>query len=215
MTLPPLYPILDTQLLDRLRCPLEMAAEAMLRGGAGILQLRHKGHFSRRLFEQAERIATLCARYQALFVIDDRADIARLLGAGVHLGQQDLPPRLARRLVGPETIIGFSTHNEGQLRAAADEPIDYLALGPVFETSSKEKPDPVVGLERLRAWRGLTDRPLVAIGGITRANVAAVLEAGANSVAVIRDLVPDPCDPESLRKRMEEWQRLVKTHPRA
>jgi thiamine-phosphate pyrophosphorylase len=211
MTLPPLYPILDTQLLERCGCPLEAAAEAMLWGGARILQLRHKEHFSRRVFEQAERIAGLCARYQALFVIDDRADIARLLGAGLHLGQEDLPPRLARRVVGPEAIIGFSTHNEEQLRAAAGEPVDYLALGPIFETSSKERPDPVVGLERLRAWRGLTERPLVAIGGITRANAAAVLAAGADSVAVIRDLVPDPCNPESLRRRMEEWQRLVKT----
>lgn len=215
MTLPPLYPILDTTLLERFRCPLEAAAEAMLRGGAAILQLRHKGQFSRRLYEQAERIAALCARHRALLIIDDRADIARLLGAGVHLGQEDLPPRLARRVVGPEAVIGFSTHNEEQLRAAAAEPVDYLALGPIFGTSSKESPDPMVGLERLRAWRSLTDRPLVAIGGITRANVAAVLASGADSVAVIRDLVPDSCNPESLRERMEEWQRLVKRPPRA
>ena len=164
---------------------------------------------------QAERIAALCARYQALFIIDDRADIARLLGAGVHLGQEDLPPRLARRIVGPEAVIGFSTHNAEQLEAAAEEPVDYLALGPIFETSSKERPDPVVGLERLRAWRRLTERPLVAIGGITRANAPAVLAAGADSVAVIGDLLADPCSPERLRERMEQWQRLVKRQRRA
>jgi len=215
MRLPPLYPILDTHRLERCGCPLEAAAEAMLWGGAAILQLRHKGHFSRRLFEQTERIAALCARYQALFIVDDRADVARLVGAGVHLGQEDLPPRLARRIVGPEAVIGFSTHNAEQLIAAAEEPVDYLALGPIFETGSKERPDPVVGLERLRAWRRLTTRPLVAIGGITRANAPAVLAAGADSVAVIGDLIADPCSPERLRERMEEWQRLVRRQRRA
>jgi thiamine-phosphate pyrophosphorylase len=211
MTLPRLYPILDTELIARRGCPLEQAAEAMLQGGAAILQLRHKAHYSRRVFEQAERIAELCRRRGVLLIVDDRADIAKLLGAGLHLGQDDLPPRLARKILGPEAVIGFSTHNAQQLAAAANEPADYLALGPIFETSSKEKPDPVVGLERLRAWRPLASRPLVAIGGITRASALAVLEAGADSVAVISDLVPEPCTPEALRQRMEEWQQLVKT----
>ncbi len=210
MILPRLYPILDTELIERRGCPLEAAAEAMLEGGAAILQLRHKGHFTRRLFEQAERIAELCRRSGALFLVDDRADIARLLGAGVHLGQDDLPPRLARKILGPEAVIGYSTHNAEQLEAAAAEPADYLALGPIFETSSKQKPDPVVGLERLRAWRPLTGRPLVAIGGITRSNAPAVLEAGADSVAVISDLVPELCTARGLRERMEQWQQLVK-----
>lgn len=210
MTLPRLYPILDTALIERRGCPLEAAAEAMLQGGAAILQLRHKGPFTRSLFEQAERIAELCRRAGALFIVDDRADIARLVGAGVHLGQDDLPPRLARKILGPEAVVGFSTHNAEQLEAAAAEPADYLALGPIFETSSKEKPDPVVGLERLRAWRPLTGRPLVAIGGITRWNALAVLEAGADAVAVISDLVPEPCTARALRERMEQWQQLVK-----
>lgn len=210
MILPRLYPILDTELVERRSCPLEAAAEAMLEGGAAILQLRHKGDFSRRVFEQAERIAELCRRQGALFIVDDRADIAKLLGAGVHLGQDDLPPRLARMILGPQAVIGFSTHNAEQLEAAAAEPADYLALGPIFETTSKQKPDPVVGLERLRAWRPLTRRPLVAIGGITRANALAVLEAGADSVAVISDLLPEPCTPETLRQRMEQWQQLVR-----
>jgi len=215
MTLPRLYPILDTELIERRGCRLEAAAEAMLEGGAAILQLRHKGHFSRRIFEQAERIAELCRRAGALFIVDDRADIARLLGAGVHLGQEDLAPQLARKILGPEAVIGYSTHNAEQLEAAATEPVDYVALGPIFETSSKQKPDPVVGLEQLAAWRPLTRRPLVAIGGITRANALAVLEAGADSVAVISDLVPEPCTAEGLRQRMEQWQQLVKKHPAA
>jgi thiamine-phosphate pyrophosphorylase len=212
MTLPPLYPILDTELLDRRSCPLETAAEAMLEGGAAILQIRHKGHFSRRRFEEAERVAALCRRFGAIVIVDDRADIARLLEAGLHLGQEDLPPRLARKVLGPEALVGFSTHNAEQLRAAAAEPADYLALGPIFETGSKRNPDPVVGLERLREWRPLTPRPLVAIGGITRANAIAVLQAGADSVAVIGDLLPESCTRDTLRQRMEEWQQLVKTH---
>lgn len=209
MKLPPLYPILDAESLARLSCPLEVAAEAMLEGGARILQLRHKGHFSRMVFEQAERIAELCRSAGAIWIVDDRADIARLLDAGVHLGQDDLPPKLARRIMGSGATIGFSTHNAEQLRAAADEPADYLAIGPIFQTPSKRKPDPVVGIERLSQWRPLTPRPLVAIGGITRENAASVLAAGADSVAVISDLLPEVCTRESIRQRMDEWQQLV------
>jgi thiamine-phosphate pyrophosphorylase len=155
-------------------------------------------------------VAELCWEAGALFVIDDRADIALLLNAGVHVGQQDLPPSDVRRLIGPDRILGFSTHNEAQLRAAADEPADYLALGPIFETGSKQKPDPVVGLEELRRLRPLDRRPLAAIGGITRENARAVLEAGADSVAVIGDLLPPELSYESIRARMEEWQRIVR-----
>lgn len=209
MKLPPLYPILDAESLARLSCPLEVAAEAMLEGGARILQLRHKGHFSRMVFEQAERIAELCRSAGAIWIVDDRADIAKLLDAGVHLGQDDLPPKLARRIMGSGATIGFSTHNAEQLRAAADEPADYLAIGPIFQTPSKRKPDPVVGIERLSQWRPLTPRPLVAIGGITRENAASVLAAGADSVAVISDLLPEVCTRESIRQRMDEWQQLV------
>lgn len=209
MKLPPLYPILDAESLARLSCPLEVAAEAMLEGGARILQLRHKGHFSRMVFEQAERIAELCRSAGAIWIVDDRADIAKLLNAGVHLGQDDLPPKLARRIMGSGATIGFSTHNAEQLRAAADEPADYLAIGPIFQTPSKRKPDPVVGIERLSQWRPLTPRPLVAIGGITRENAASVLAAGADSVAVISDLLPEVCTRESIRQRMDEWQQLV------
>lgn len=210
MTLPPLYPILDTEILARRGCTVETAVRAMIEGGVRILQFRHKGHYSRSAFEEAERAAELCRKAGALFVVDDRADIAMLLDAGLHVGQDDLPPGDTRKLLGPSRILGFSTHNEAQLLAAAGEAVDYVALGPIFGTRSKEKPDPVVGLLELRRLRALTDRPLVAIGGITRENALAVLGAGADSVAVISDLLPDTCTCETLRARMEEWQQLVK-----
>jgi thiamine-phosphate pyrophosphorylase len=113
-------------------------------------------------------------------------------------------------LVGPGRLLGFSTHNEMQLRAAAAEPADYIAVGPIFGTTSKERPDPVVGVEELRRLRALETRSLVAIGGITRENALAVLEAGADSVAVIGDLLPAECNFESMHERMEQWQKLVK-----
>lgn len=210
MTLPPLYAILDTDTLSRRSCSVVKAALGMLEGGARVLQFRHKGHFSRRVYEEAEQAGNLCRQFGALWIVDDRADMARLLGAGLHLGQDDLPPAMARRVVGNEAIIGFSTHNAGQLRAAAAEPVDYLALGPIFATASKENPDPVVGVERLRGWRDLTERPLVAIGGITRGNAVSVLEAGADSLAVIGDLLPEQCTQESVRERVKEWLRLLR-----
>lgn len=205
-----MYPILDTGTLAQRSCDAITAAEAMLAGGARILQFRHKGHYSRQVFGEAEKVAELCRRAGALFVIDDRADVAMLLDAGLHVGQDDLPPRDARRLVGPGRLLGFSTHNEAQLRAAAAEPVDYIAVGPIFGTSSKEKPDPVVGVEELRRLRALETRPLVAIGGITRENALAVLATGVDSVAVIGDLLPAECNFESMRTRMEQWQNLVK-----
>jgi thiamine-phosphate pyrophosphorylase len=209
MRLPRLYPILDTGTLARLACPVAEAAAAMLAAGARLLQFRHKGHFSRAVFEQAEQVGALCRQAGAQFIIDDRADIALLLEAGLHVGQDDLPPADARRLLGPDRVLGFSTHNLAQFTAALAEPADYLAFGPVFLTATKENPDPVVGLDQLRRMRRLADRPLVAIGGITRYNALEVLAAGADSVAVIADLYPDPCTPAALRARMEEWQQLV------
>jgi thiamine-phosphate pyrophosphorylase len=179
-------------------------------GGARILQFRHKGFFSRAVVEQAERVALLCQQAGARLIVDDRADIALLLGAGVHLGQEDLTPADARRVLGDRHVVGFSTHNEEQLKAAATEPIDYVALGPVFGTQSKERPDPVLGVAALARLRPLARHPLVAIGGIARENAPAVLEAGADAVAVIADLLPEPCTEKTILERMEEWQRLLK-----
>jgi thiamine-phosphate pyrophosphorylase len=188
MRLKSFYPILDAETAARRGIDPVAAAAQILKGGARVLQFRHKGFFSRDALEQARQIGALCRGADALFVINDRADVARLLDAAVHLGQEDLSPADARRVLGDGAFIGFSTHNESQLRAAADEPADYLAIGPIFGTSSKLNPDPVVGIDELRRLRGLTDRPVVAIGGITRANARSVIDAGADSVAVISGL---------------------------
>ena len=212
MILPYLYPILDTALLDARQCQLETAAAAMLDAGAKILQIRHKGHWTRVLFDQSTRVARLCEQSGATLIVNDRADIALLLGAGLHIGQDDLPPLEARRLLGAAPILGYSTHNAEQLAAAAGEPASYLALGPMFPTQSKINPDPVVGLDRLRAWRQLTALPLVAIGGITRLNARRVLDAGADSVAVIGDLVPADASAASIAERMKDWQRTIGPH---
>ncbi len=203
--LPPFYPVLDTALLTRVGLFAEDAAEPILQAGARILQFRHKDFFSRQVFESAERVAGLCRAAQALFVVNDRADIAKLLDAALHLGQDDLAPTGARKLMRARGIIGFSTHNDEQLRRGDQAPVDYLAIGPIFSTASKEKPDPVLGIERLRSLRALTEKPLVAIGGIKRETAAAVLEAGADSVAIIGDLFPEPCTKAALRSRAEEW----------
>ena len=197
------YPILDTEIAPPHGVDLIFAAGEILAGGARILQFRHKGFFSRDVFATLQRVASLCRDAGVPFVVNDRADLAVLVGAVLHLGQEDLPPAAARRITGPNTIIGFSTHNEAQLRAAvAEGTADYLALGPIFGTVSKENPDPTVGLAELKRLRPLADRPLVAIGGITRDNARAVLAAGADSVSVIGDLFAGP---GNLRARTEEW----------
>jgi len=206
MILPRFYPILDSGILDRRGIGIVPAAGAILEAGARILQFRHKGHLTREAWEQMEQVARLCQGANATYVVNDRADLARLLGAALHVGQDDLPPAAARRLIGPDLRLGFSTHNEAQLRAAAQEPVNYVALGPVFGTRSKDNPDPVVGLDELRRLRPLTTRPLVAIGGINRENALAVLEAGADSVAVIGDLYPED---GRILKRAQEWMRLI------
>jgi thiamine-phosphate pyrophosphorylase len=211
MRLPRVYPILDTESLDRRAIPLETAAAAFLDGGASILQIRHKGHWSRGFFASAQTVARLCREGGAALIVNDRADFAMLLDAGLHVGQEDLPPRDARRLMGADAVIGFSSHNVNQLCAAGGEPVDYVALGPVYATASKLNPDPVTGVEEIRRCRSLIEKPLVAIGGITQENAIDVLRAGADSVAVIAGLLPDAATAHSLRERMEQWQQLVKT----
>ena len=147
-------------------------------------------------------------RFGATLIVNDRADFARLLSAGLHLGQEtgaDGRSGLGGRRRGGRVF-------ESQCRAACRrgrEPVDYVALGPIFSTSSKQNPDPVVGLDELRRCRALTAKPLVAIGGITAGKTPAVFEAGADSVAVIADLLPDPATFGSLRQRMEEWQAIA------
>jgi len=206
---PRVYPIVDTTALSRKgRNPL-FFTEALLEGGARLVQLRHKGHYSRQMFETATVMAALCTRAGARLVVNDRADIAALLDAGLHVGQEDLPPALARKVLGDTRMLGVSTHNASQLQAGEFEPVDYLAIGPMFATGSKENPDPVVGLARLPELRKLTAKPLVAIGGVTRDTAQAVLRAGADSVAVIGDLMPEEMTKMTVRERMEEWVKLT------
>jgi thiamine-phosphate pyrophosphorylase len=135
--------------------------------------------------------------------------MAMLLEAGLHLGQDDLPPRETRRLMGPDAVIGYSSHNPAQLCAAGGEPVDYVALGPIFGTASKTNPDPVTGVAEVERCRPMLEKPLVAIGGITIENAAGVWRAGADSVAVIAGMLPGEATARSLRQRMEEWQRLA------
>jgi thiamine-phosphate pyrophosphorylase len=210
MNLPRVYPILDTESLAGRGITLETAAAAFLEGGAGILQIRHKGHWSRDVFEAARQVARLCREAGAQLIVNDRADFAMLLEAGLHVGQDDLAPRDARKLLGPDAVIGFSSHNVNQISAAGGEPVDYVALGPVFRTASKRHPDPVAGVEEIRRCRALVEKPLVAIGGITLENALEVFRAGADSVAVIAGLLPQDPTARSLRERMEQWQLLVK-----
>ncbi len=211
LILPRLYPLVDTGLLAGRGFPVESFAEAILDAGARLLQLRHKGPYTRAGFSLALRLAALCESAGALFVVNDRADIARLAGAALHLGQDDLPAAAARTLLGPTAPVGLSTHNEAQLRAAAAEPVDYLALGPFFPTASKQNPDPVVGSAEFARLRRLTSRPLVAIGGITRVNALQAIAAGADSVAIISDLIPAELTARAVRARTEQWLQLLKT----
>jgi thiamine-phosphate pyrophosphorylase len=185
---PFLYPIVDVATVGEERAVAVVGTLARL--GLSLLQLRAKGLTDRRFLALARESTAAAHAHGARLLVNDRPDVARLAGAdGVHLGQDDLPPADARTILGPAAIIGFSTHNLDQLAAAAGEPVDYLALGPVFPTVSKERPDPVVGLALLSRARALTTRPLVAIGGITRANAGAVVAEGVDGVAVIGDLL--------------------------
>jgi thiamine-phosphate pyrophosphorylase len=209
MRLPPIYPILDTETLANYGVGVELAASAFLEGGAGIIQFRHKGHWSREVFATAQAVARLCREAGAILIVNDRADFAKLLEAGLHIGQDDLRAADARKLVGPDTPIGLSSHNVDQLCAAAAEPVDYVALGPIFTTFTKRNPDPVLGVEQVRRCRHHLDKPLVAIGGITRENAIDVLRAGADSLALVTGLVPENANARTLRQRMEEWQQLA------
>jgi thiamine-phosphate pyrophosphorylase len=206
--LPRFYPVLDTALLANRECPVQLAAEALLDAGVKILQYRHKHDWTQRHFDEAQKIALLCQDRGVLFVVNDRADFARLIGAALHIGQDDLPPVAARRILSDE-VIGFSTHNQRQLLRAEEEPVEYIAFGPIFATHSKINPDPVVGTEGLERMRALTKKPLAAIGGITLENASAVLNAGADSVAVISGVLPDRSDRNTLRKLAAEWLRVT------
>ncbi len=203
---PRLYPILDAFCLASAPDPTKAIVEfakAMQAAGVDWLQYRNKSGNSREMLAHARELRRALGA-EVTLIMNDRADLALAAGfEGVHVGQDDLPVDTVRGIVGPDRIIGTSTHNPEQLRLAELTDADYLAIGPVFATSSKANPDPVVGLEGVRRARSLTTKPLVAIGGITRANCRSVLDAGADSVAVISDLVNNP------RAAAEEFLRIL------
>jgi thiamine-phosphate pyrophosphorylase len=209
IALPRLYPILDAGCFpDALG--LITAAEELLSAGATLIQYRNKSGDARVMLEQARELrrqlrARAPAPHTPTLIMNDRADLCILAQFdGVHVGQDDLSAESVRGIIGSGRWLGVSTHNPEQVREADQTSADYLAIGPVFSTSSKDRPDPVVGLEGVRRARSLTRKPLVAIGGITRGNAASVIEAGADSVAVISDLLREP------RKSAEEFFRVLR-----
>jgi thiamine-phosphate pyrophosphorylase len=185
-TLPKLYPITDTRLSHLSHAE---QVERFAEGGATLIQLREKRSSPRQFYEAAVEAMQAARNLGVRIIINDRVDIALAVDAdGVHLGQGDLPPEKARALLGENCIVGYSTHDLKQALAADSMPVDYIAIGPIFLTSTKEKPDPVVGLEALTFIKSQISKPLVAIGGITLERASSVLEAGADSLAVISDL---------------------------
>jgi thiamine-phosphate pyrophosphorylase len=209
IAVPRLYPVVDARFFRKTEDLVTFATE-LIAGGGTLLQYRNKNGNGRVMLEQALELrrhlrASAPAPHEVKLIMNDRADLALAADFdGVHVGQDDLLPESVRRVIGSDRRLGVSTHNPDQLQEADQTTADYLAIGPVFSTSSKEKPDPVVGLEGVRRARQLTRKPLVAIGGITRANAASVMEAGADSVAVISDLLRDP------RKSAEEFFRILR-----
>ncbi|MGA2857994.1 MAG: thiamine phosphate synthase [Candidatus Sulfotelmatobacter sp.] len=228
ISLPRLYAILDAGCFPNAQA-LFAAAEELAGGGCTLLQYRNKSGNARVMLEQARelkkrlglwsggrprplvssesvpRTGASGAPQSVRLIMNDRADLCLAADIdGVHVGQEDLSPESVRKIIEPDRWLGVSTHNPEQIREADQTSADYLAIGPVFPTSSKERPDPVVGLDGVRRARALTHKPLVAIGGITRANARSVIEAGADSVALISDLLRDP------RKSAEEFFRVLR-----
>ena len=187
--IPRLYAIADAELLAAREIPLESFARELLSAGVELIQYRDKSRSPQAILRAASLLREVFAGTSTRLILNDRADLAVLADFdGVHVGQSDLSPEDARRVIGPTRIVGVSTHTDAQVIAAVLTPADYIAIGPAFATSTKQNPDPVVGLEGIRRARALTTKPLVAIGGITCANARGVLSAGADSVAIISAL---------------------------
>jgi len=209
-SIPKLYAILDLSCFPELTTEvarttklLEIATE-LAASGVTLMQYRAKSASSREMLSQARELRRVLGRHVRL-IMNDRADLCIAAGFdGVHVGQDDLSPEAVRGIIGADRLLGVSTHNAEQLREAAATSADYLAIGPVFSTVTKKNPDPVIGVEGVRAARLLTTKPLVAIGGITRENCAEVIAAGADSVAVISDLLREP------KKSAEEFERVLR-----
>ena len=201
LVLPRLYVILDSALLT---IPVEDCAQELADAGVRLLQYRAKDTPALNMLNASRKLASLAIPRGISFIVNDRPDLAILAEAtGAHVGQEDLDVEATRGLVGKEKWVGVSTHNLEQFRAAAETSADYVAVGPIFATSSKANPDPVVGTEFIRRVRDLSDKPIVAIGGITLENAASVIEAGADCVAVISDILRAPDRGQRAKQYLE------------
>jgi thiamine-phosphate pyrophosphorylase len=205
LNLPKIYAITDTRISGLSHSD---QVKQLAEGGARLVQLREKNASTREFFEEAVLAVDVARSAGIIVIINDRVDIALAIGAGgVHLGQDDMPPDDARRLLGQDAIIGYSTHSVAEAAVAAQLQVDYIAVGPIFATMTKPDHEAVVGLSGVRAVRAALGRiPLVAIGGITLTNSADVLRAGADSVAVISDILRPP---SSISKRLAEFDELL------
>jgi len=202
LVLPRLYVILDAALLT---IPETQCARELVDAGVRLLQYRNKTAPSRELLENSRQLSAELMPRGVTLMVNDRADVAVLASAsGVHVGQEDLSVEEARSIAGPDRLVGISTHNLAQLEQAARTSADYIAVGPIFSTLTKVYPDPVIGTEFLRRVRSLTDKPIVAIGGITLERAAEVVRAGADSVAVISDILRAPNPGERAHEFIEK-----------
>jgi len=210
LVMPRLYVILDAGLV---REPAQEIARQLVEAGVRLLQYRAKNVPVRETLETAKYLADLARKEGANFFVNDRPDLAYLSGAdGVHVGQEDLSVEQARTILGPDRWVGVSTHNRQQFERAVASSADYVAIGPIFATTSKLNPDPVVGIELLCQLRPLTQKPVVAIGGIRLDRAAEVIEAGSDSVAVISDILGAPNPAQQARQFI---QRLEAAKPAA
>lgn len=201
LNLPTIYPITDTRIINLSHAE---QVKRLISGGAKMIQLREKIASPKDFFDQAKEALVIGRKSKVKIIINDRIDIALALKAdGVHLGQNDISPEKARAILGDKAIIGFSTHNLQEAVEALKLPIDYVALGPVFATKTKENPENTIGIENLKKVREvIQDFPLVAIGGINLRNFQDVLSAGADSVAIISDLISDV---DKITEKMREY----------
>lgn len=187
LVFPRLYAIMDAVLL---RTTELVFAEMLAQSGVKLIQYRNKQASSRRLFEVSKNLVAAMRPSGCRVIVNDRPDVAAIADAGgAHVGQEDLPVEFARRICGSQRWVGISTHNVTQLNEAVHSSADYIAVGPIFATATKQNLDPVAGLEFIREARRLTQKPIVAIGGITLERAEEVFRAGADSVAVASDLV--------------------------
>ncbi len=202
-----LYAIVDADVLKARGVSLQEYARELRDAGVTLVQYRDKSGAPAEILQAAEAISAVFAEVNAALILNDRADLAQLAAWGVHVGHLDLIPADARRVVGAASVIGVSTHNDAQVIAADAGDANYIAVGPVFSTSTKTDAEPVIGLDGVRRARALTQKPLVAIGGITLENVRSVIDAGADSVAVISGLMVRG---ERPRKLAEDFLEILR-----